>query len=254
MMTSNVNPSALIKPNWDVPSNIHAVMTTRHFPYYSNQGMARGAYGNFNLATHVGDDLTQVKNNRQILCDMLALPTPPIWLEQVHSNKVVNATEINMLNAKADASVSAEKNVVCAVMTADCLPVLICSADGQKIAAIHAGWRGLANGIITHSINALTTQEVIVWFGAAIGKHCFEIGDDVRQIFIKKSSDYATAFQRHGSKWLADIYQLARIELAQLGIFNVYGGDYCTMRDEETFYSYRRDTHTGRMATLIWRT
>ena len=252
-MNSNVNPSALIRPNWDVPGNVHAVMTTRHAPSFMNNAVARSAYGDFNLATHVGDNLTQVQENRQLLVDALKLPTPPIWLEQVHSNTIVKA-EINSLNSSADASFSTEKNAVCVVMTADCLPVLICSMDGQKIAAVHAGWRGLASGIITHSIEALATKEVVVWLGAAIGKQCFEVGDDVRNIFIQKSTDYATAFQSHEAKWLADIYQLARVELAQLGILNVYGGEFCTMSDEDTFYSYRRDTHTGRMATLIWRT
>lgn len=250
-MKSNVNPSALIFPNWDVPDNVHAVMTTRHAPSHSNNDVARSAYGDFNLATHVGDDLTHVQGNRHLLCDTLALPTSPIWLEQVHSNMIVKA-ETNSLNAKADASFSAEKNVVCVVMTADCLPVLICSADGQKIAAVHAGWRGLASGIITRSIDTLGTKDVVVWLGAAIGKHCFEVGDDVRDIFIEKSIDYGTAFQSSESKWLTDIYQLARVELAQLGIFNVHGGEFCTMSDENKFYSYRRDTNTGRMATLIW--
>ena len=252
-MKNNANSWALIRPNWDVPDTIHAVMTTRHSPSHANTVVARSAFGDFNLATHVGDDITHVQANRQMLCDTLALPTPPIWLEQVHSNTIVKA-EINSLNAKADASFSTEKNVVCVVMTADCLPVLICSADGQKIAAVHAGWRGLASGIITRSIETVGTKDVVVWLGAAIGKQCFEVGDDVRDIFIKKSIDYATAFQSHESKWLADIYQLARVELAQLGIFKVYGGEFCTMSDEDSFYSYRRDTHTGRMATLIWRT
>lgn len=250
-MKSNVNSLALIRPNWDVPDNVHAVMTTRHAPFHSHNDVARSAYGDFNLATHVGDNLPQVQENRQLLVDALDLPTPPIWLEQVHSNTIVKA-EKNSLNAKADASFSAEKNVVCVVMTADCLPVLICSADGQRIAAVHAGWRGLASGIITRSIETLGTKDVVVWLGAAIGKQCFEVGDDVRDIFIQKSIDYATAFQSNESKWLADIYQLARVELAQLGIFNVYGGEFCTMSDEDRFYSYRRDTNTGRMATLIW--
>jgi YfiH family protein len=243
MMQKNNN---FIFPNWIVPPNVHAVMTTR------NGGVSQSPYGNFNLATHVGDDLENVLENRRLLKTELALSTEPFWLEQIHSDKVVDANS-NLILPKADASYSNQKNVVCVVMTADCLPVLMCSTDGKQIAAIHAGWRGLANGIISNAVVTLNTKDLIVWLGAAIGAECFEVGDDVRDIFLAKSTDYAVAFKKNGTQWLADIYQLARIELAYLGITRVYGGEFCTVTDAEHFYSYRRDKETGRMATLIWR-
>lgn len=255
-MTRNIDPTSFIVPNWCVPDGVHAVMTTRRSPFdVQINAPARGAYGDFNLATHVGDDHAGVERNRSLLCDALKLPASPVWLEQVHSNHIVNANCPNALNAKVDGSFSAEKNTVCAIMTADCLPVLLCTADGQQIAAVHAGWRGLASGIISNTIAALHTREVIVWLGAAIGPACFEVGREVRDIFIQKSADYALAFEAQANeKWLADIYHLARIELKQLSIDNIYGGEFCTLRNAEHFYSYRRDGQTGRMATLIWRT
>lgn len=236
-----------IIPNWNAPANVHAVMTTR------NGGLSKLPYDSFNLATHVDDDLENVLENRRLLKTELALPTEPFWLEQIHSNIVVEASK-DLILPKADASFSNNKDVVCVVMTADCLPVLMCSKDGTKIAAIHAGWRGLESGIISNTVAALKTKELIVWLGAAIGAECFEVGDDVREAFLKKAADYSTAFKAREKGWLADIYQLARIELAHLGITAIYGGEFCTMTDTERFYSYRREKQTGRMATLIWRT
>ena len=236
-----------IIPNWNAPANVHAVMTTR------NGGVSKLPYDSFNLATHVDDDLENVLENRRLLKTELALPTEPFWLEQIHSNTVIEASK-DLILPKADASFSNNKDVVCVVMTADCLPVLMCSKDGTKIAAIHAGWRGLESGIISNTVAALKTKELIVWLGAAIGAECFEVGDDVREAFLKKAADYSTAFKAREKGWLADIYQLARIELAHLGITAIYGGEFCTMTDTERFYSYRREKQTGRMATLIWRT
>lgn len=233
-------------PNWNAPANVHAAMTLRI------GGASSSPFDSFNLATHVGDELENVLENRQLLKTELNLPVEPFWLEQIHSNSVVEATT-DLILPKADASYTHQENVVCVVMTADCLPVLMCSSDGTQIAAIHAGWRGLANGIISNTISALKTKELIIWFGAAIGADCFEVGDDVRDTFLKKSPDYESAFKAHENKWLADIYQLARIELASLGITQIFGGEFCTMTDTEHFYSYRRDNQTGRMATLIWR-
>lgn len=243
MQTNNNN---FIFPNWNAPENVYAVMTTRI------GGVSKSPYDSFNLATHVEDDLEQVLENRNHLKTALNLPAEPFWLEQIHSNTVV---EVNagLILPKADASFSTQKNVVCVVMTADCLPVLMCSKNGEKIAAIHAGWRGLESGIISKTVEALKTKELTVWLGAAIGAQRFEVGDDVRDVFLKKSADYAEAFQKNGSQWLCDIYQLARIELASLGITQIFGGEFCTMTDTEHFYSYRRDNQTGRMATLIWR-
>ena len=222
-------------------------MTTRR------KGVSKSPFDSFNLATHVDDNLEDVLENRRLLATKLNLPTEPFWLEQIHSNCAVKVSA-DLILPKADASFSNQKNVVCAVMTADCLPVLMCSTDGTQIAAIHAGWRGLANGIISNTVAALKTTDLIVWLGAAIGAESFEVGDDVRDTFLKKSTNYSMAFKKKDSKWLADIYQLARIELAHLGITQVFGGEFCTMTDAKRFYSYRRDNRTGRMATLIWRT
>ena len=233
-------------PNWNAPANVHAAMTLRI------GGVSSSPFGSFNLATHVGDDLETVLEHRQLLKTELNLPTEPFWLEQIHSNAVIDASA-DLILSKADASYTHQKNVVCAVMTADCLPVLMCSSDGTQIAAIHAGWRGLATGIISNAVEALKTKDLIVWLGAAIGADCFEVGDDVRDTFLKKSVNYESAFKAHENKWLGDIYQLARIELASLGVTQIFGGEFCTMTDTERFYSYRRDNQTGRMATLIWR-
>jgi YfiH family protein len=244
MLTNNNN---FIFPTWTAPENVQAVMTTRL------GGVSKSPFDSFNLATHVEDSLEQILENRRILKTTLNLPAEPCWLEQIHSNTVVEA-KTDLILSKADASFTRQKNTVCVVMTADCLPVLLCSKDGEKIAAIHAGWRGLENSIISKTVDALKTTDLIVWLGAAIGANCFEVGNDVRNAFLKKSADYSTAFKKNGSQWLADIYQLARIELAHLGITNVFGGEFCTVTDSERFYSYRRDKQTGRMATLIWRT
>lgn len=243
MLMKNAN---FIFPNWNAPPNVHAVMTTRI------GGVSKSPFDSFNLATHVDDDLETVLENRRLLKTELNLPSEPFWLEQIHSNTVVEVSN-DLILPKADASFTNQKNVVCVVMTADCLPVLMCSKDGEKIAAIHAGWRGLENGIIAKTIEALKAKDLSVWLGAAIGAECFEVGDDVRDAFLKKSADYSVAFKKNNSQWLADIYQLAQIELAHLGIKNVFGGEFCTVTDAEKFYSYRREKQTGRMATLIWR-
>jgi YfiH family protein len=237
-----------ITPDWPAPANIHAATTLR------TGGVSSGAYASLNPATHVGDDLACVSENRQRIKTMLALPAEPVWLEQIHSNYVINAEQTNSLQ-QADASYSNAAGIVCAVMTADCLPLLICSTDGKQIAAIHAGWRGLLASIISNTVTALATTKVLVWLGPAIGAACFEVGAEVREAFVAKSAAFNAAFtQTSDNKYLADIYQLARIELAALGINAVYGGNFCTVTEKERFYSYRRDTQTGRMATLIWRT
>ncbi len=241
-------------PDWPAPINIHAATTLR------SGGVSKDPYLSLNPATHVNDLNEHVLQNRKIIGDLLNLPAEPAWLDQIHSNQIVKA-EITAIPHQADASYSIESGVVCAVMTADCLPLLICSTDGKKIAAIHAGWRGLLSGIISNSISLLTTlppiikpNEFLIWLGPAIGPNCFEIGPEVREAFLQKSALYKKAFKiQSNGKYLADIYQLARIELSTLGINNIYGGIYCTMTDEERFFSYRRNNQTGRIATLIWK-
>jgi YfiH family protein len=255
MTNSTTNVKHYLTVNWDAPANIHAAMTLR------TGGVSRGEFASLNPATHVNDDMNAVMENRAMIKQMLNLPSEPVWLEQIHSNIVVQADVMTASPLKdwqscekADASFTSQSGVVCAVMTADCLPLLFCSKDGQKIAAIHAGWKGLLAGIITNTVMALETNELLVWLAPAIGAEKFEVGSEVRELFIAKNPDFAAAFRPHiAQKWLADIYQLARIELAGLGITQIYGGEFCTVSDPARFYSYRRDNITGRMATLIWK-
>ncbi|MGZ5054982.1 MAG: peptidoglycan editing factor PgeF [Methylobacter sp.] len=236
-----------LTPDWPAPANIHAATTLR------TGGVSGGAYASLNPAMHVGDDAELVKQNRQIIKELLNLPREPVWLEQIHSNLAVQAVTTEPLQ-QADASYTAKPGVVCAVLTADCLPLLVCSADGSKVAAIHAGWRGLLAGVIGNTLTAMRNSDALVWLGPAIGPDCFEVGAEVRDAFLEKSAAFMTAFkQQDNGKWLADIYQLARIDLAMLGIDKVYGGGFCTVTEHERFYSFRRDKQTGRMATLIWR-
>ncbi|MFI3217550.1 MAG: peptidoglycan editing factor PgeF [Methylococcales bacterium] len=237
-----------LTPDWSAPANIHAATTLR------TGGVSVAPYDSLNPATHVGDDANCVRENRHRIKTMLALPAEPVWLEQTHSNLVINAGQATTLQ-QADASYTNAAGVVCAVMTADCLPLLICSTDGKKIAAIHAGWKGLLAGIVSNTLAALATTDVLVWLGPAIGADCFEVGAEVRTAFVEKFAPFTAGFtQTSEHKYLANIYQLARIELAARGVEAVYGGDFCTFTDTERFYSYRRDAQTGRMATLIWRT
>lgn len=242
-----MNGKHWLKPDWPAPANVHAATTLR------TGGRSRGNYASLNLALHVGDEESSVVQNRCLIKEMLHLPSEPAWLNQVHSNLAVEAVP-DMPLTQADASYTAQSGVVCAVMTADCLPLLICSKDGKDIAAIHAGWRGLLDGVIDNTVTALRSTKLMAWLGPAIGPGQFEVGDEVRIAFVAKSPDYAAGFKRHGNgKWLADIYQLARINLAKFGITQTYGSNFCTYTDKERFYSYRRDKVTGRMAALIWR-
>lgn len=234
-------------PDWPAPATIHAATTLRY------GGVSLGAYQSLNPALHVGDNADKVRQNRQLINEMLQLPAEPVWLEQIHSNRLVKA-ETGAPLQQADASYTRGSGVVCAVLTADCLPLLVCDDDGSQVAAIHAGWRGLLAGIIGNTVTAMQGRNLMVWLGPAIGPECFEVGSEVRDAFLAKSEAYAAAFSEQGNgKWLADIYQLARVDLATLGIVNVYGGHFCTVTEHERFYSYRRDKDTGRMATLIWR-
>ena len=200
----------------------------------------------------LGDDPAHVALNRAWL--RAQLPAEPAWLEQVHGIDCIVA-ESPGLSRIADASVSFEAGQVCAVMTADCLPALFCSRAGMVIAAAHAGWRGLLAGVLENTLAAMhcAPQNVMAWLGPAIGPQQFEVGSDVRNLFVAQDPAAAAAFVAHGDKWLADIYALARMRLRKAGLTAIYGGDLCTVSDPERFYSYRRDGTTGRMATLIWR-
>ena len=222
-------------------------MTTRE------GGVSSPPWDSFNLGDHVGDDAAQVAENRARL--RVQLPAEPAWLKQIHGATVVDAGS-DVLTA--DASVTRQAGCVCAVLTADCLPVLFCDRAGRVVAAAHAGWRGLAQGVLEATVAAMQVPpgEVLAWMGAAIGPHAFEVGDDVRLAFVTQHPEAAAAFVPDPSgvpgKWLADIYQLARIRLNRVGVHAIYGGGRCTFNEADRFYSYRRDGVTGRMASLIW--
>jgi hypothetical protein len=236
-----------IIPDWPAPSWVQAVSTTRA------GGVSTGAYASLNLALHVADDPQAVSDNRTRLREALALPTEPVWLNQVHGRGIVDADRA-VPGAEGDGAVSRTPGHVCAVMTADCLPVLLCDRAGTVVAAAHAGWRGLADGVIEATVAAMGVpgNSLLAWLGPAIGPQAFEVGDDVRAAFMAHDPLAAEAFEPHGKRWHADIYRLAHQRLAALGVEQVHGGGLCTYADAARFYSYRRDGATGRMATLVW--
>ncbi|NNF95712.1 MAG: peptidoglycan editing factor PgeF [Halobacteria archaeon] len=248
-MTAVLNRKLWLPADWPAPANVHAGTSWRH------GGTSQGAYASLNLAMHVGDATHAVIENRR----RLGLPTEPIWLNQVHGLTVVNADRVAEENSgqviEADAAYTEQAGVICAVLTADCLPVLLCDRAGSRVAAVHAGWRGLAAGIIDRAVTALQLPggQLLAWLGPAIGPHAYEVGEDVRGAFLSIDADAHTAFRpnRPGHWWM-DIYQLARQQLAQRGVTEVYGGDRCTWQEANSFYSYRRDGVTGRMASVIW--
>jgi hypothetical protein len=236
----------LLHPEWPAPAGVHAFMTTR------SGGVSRAPWDTFNLGDHVGDDPEDVAANRALLRERL--PGEPGWLKQVHSARVVELASAP--TPEADASWTRHPGRVCAVLTADCLPVLFCDRDATVVAAAHAGWRGLAGGVLEATVAAMGVprDRIVAWMGAAIGPQAFEVGDDVRQVFVNQDRGAAAAFvpQSAPGKWLADIYALARLRLKAAGVDAVYGGGHCTFGDAERFFSYRRDGATGRMASLIW--
>lgn len=239
---------SFISVNWPAPDSVRAIITTR------NGGQSLTPYASFNLAEHVGDNPISVQKNRQALVRSAQLPAEPLWLKQTHSTRVIDASQWQA-DVEADAIICDVPNLVCVVMTADCLPVLITDKSGSQIAAVHAGWRGLLHGIIENTLAKFNApaSELIVWLGAAIGPEAFEVGPEVKEAFVAIDSLAESAFvPSHSDRFLADIYQLARQRLSAQGVSAIYGGDYCTYTEKERFFSYRRDGITGRMATLIW--
>lgn len=235
-----------IVPHWPAPAGVRAYATTRA------GGVSAGAYASMNLAAHVGDDAAAVEENRRRL--RAHLPAEPLWLSQVHGNAVARVGEA-VAGVEADAAVARRKGAVCAVLTADCLPVLLCNDVGTVVAAAHAGWRGLAGGVIEAAVRAMNEPppRLLAWLGPAIGPQAFEIGAEVRAAFLAHSPDAAAAFAaKENGKWLADLYRLAEQRLNALGVERVFGGGFCTFTEAERFYSYRREGNTGRMASLIW--
>jgi YfiH family protein len=234
-----------IVPDWPAPANVKAIQTTR------NGGFSVAPYHSLNLAEHVQDDALSVTKNRQLLSQYV--PSEPVWLNQVHGIEVIDAATSLCLQ-DADASFSKNENVVCVTMTADCLPVLLCSQKGTAVAAIHAGWRSLCDGVIEATIKSLGVQssDLMAWLGPAIGPDAFEVGHEVRLAFMAKDGQAEQAFSPVGDKWHGDLYLIARQRLNNQGITKIYGGGECTYLKSDQYFSFRRDGITGRMATMIW--
>ncbi|MCP3849462.1 MAG: peptidoglycan editing factor PgeF [Gammaproteobacteria bacterium] len=244
----------IILPQWSAPNNIKSIQTTRQ------GGFSDSPFDTFNLAEHVDDTIDNVRKNRKKLKTIL--PSEPKWLNQIHSHQVVDAASSKM-RTDADGSFTTQTQIVSVVMTADCLPVLLCNRQGNGVAALHAGWRGLLNGILEQGVNKMIKathckpDDIMVWLGPAIGPKMFEVGDEVRQAFLDKSAHQPKILNcfvpsANQNKWLADIYQLAHLRLLAVGVENFSGGTHCTYTEADQFYSYRRERRTGRMASLIW--
>lgn len=235
-----------LRPEWSAPARVRALMTTRA------GGVSHGAYASLNLSERVGDDPFAVERNRGLL--RAALPADPVWLQQVHGTDIVDAAAVSSV-PRADASWTRAHRVVCAVQVADCLPVLLADRAATVVGAAHAGWRGLAAGVVERTIEAMRIRggDCVAWLGPAIGQDAFEVGPEVREAFVAADPDAAAAFRPGAAgKWHADLYALARMRLAQAGVREVSGGGWCTSADEARFFSYRRSRTTGRMAALVW--
>lgn len=237
-----------ITPNWPAPKNIKAYTTSR-----IGWG-GRKPFHDVNKGNYTSQDLNYVTESNQLI-QLLNLPNEPIWITQNHSTIVVQALPENKEQI-ADASFTDQTNQVCVVMTADCLPVLMCNRKGTTVAAIHAGWRGLSGGILEATLEAMgeSANDVLVWLGPAIGPEKFEVGQDVYNSFVSTHPEAASAFKPvNPHKWLANLYELAKIRLNLQNVKHIYGGEFCTYTQKELFFSYRRDQgRTGRMASLIW--
>jgi YfiH family protein len=245
-----------IIPEWPAPEGVYALATTRR------GGFGVGAFSSFNLGAHVGDDPETVERNRARLIEKIDVR--PVWLTQVHGARVVDIGEMERgtqsstggARIEADGALVREPGLACAVMTADCLPVLFCDDAASVVCAAHAGWRGLDAGILEAAVREMGVpgNKLLAWLGPAIGPRAFEVGKDVYDAFVMKEPRAAAAFaaSENEGKWRADLCHLARLRLETLGVTRIYGGGFCTFEDAECFYSYRRDGETGRMASLIW--
>lgn len=233
--------------DWPAPDNIKAGCSTRC------HGVSEGVYQGLNLGDHVDDDPVAVEKNRRLLIESLSCPNTLLWLQQTHSDIAIEHQ--GAINQPADACYTQQPGKVCVVMSADCLPILMCNQSGTEIAAIHAGWRGMAKGIIEKTLQQLTTpaEQLLVWFGPAISIQHYEVGPEVKQPFMQNNLDVTHCFKPgNGDRCYASLTELAKTTLQQAGIKTIYGGDYCTFEDADLFYSYRRDGITGRQASLIW--
>jgi len=243
--------SGVVRPDWSTPANVRALLTTRR------GGCSLAPYDGFNLGVHVGDEPGAVARNRAMLRELL--PAEPLWLSQVHGCNVADAdADADAVHGVqvADATVARKPGRVCVVMTADCLPVLFCDDDGSVVAAAHAGWRGLAGGVLEATIAkmAVAPEKLGAWLGPAIGPDRFEVGSEVREVFVDQDPEAVQAFAAAPlpGKWMADLFMLARLRLQAAGVRRIEGGGVCTVENRESFYSYRRDRCTGRFASLVW--
>lgn len=235
-------------PEWPAPPGVRVISTLRR------GGSSEGPYASMNLASHVGDATANVEANRRLLRRAAHLPSEPMWLEQVHGTEVVVHDGRSDV-PRADAAMTRGRGRVCTVMTADCLPVVLADRDGSRVAVVHAGWRGLAQGVIEATVRALhcPPAELLAWLGPAIGQQAFEVGIEVRGAFVARSAQLAGCFaENERGRFQADLYGLATALLAEAGVPAVHGGGWCTASDPQRFFSFRRDGTTGRMATLAW--
>jgi len=239
-----------IAPEWPAPAGVAALMTTR------GGGCSTGPYSSLNLGARCGDDPEAVRENRRRLETLL--PAPPVWLRQVHGTIVADADDArrSASEPEADASVARERGTVCAVLVADCMPVLLVDDAASVVGAAHAGWRGLCAGVIEATVGAMRVEpgRLLAWLGPAIGPGAYEVGGEVRDAFVERDASLESAFRvARPGHWLLDLYAAARQRLAACGVRRVYGGTYCAYSDATRFYSFRRERNTGRMAALIWR-
>jgi hypothetical protein len=239
-------PYGWIVPDWPAPARVRALVTTRA------GGVSRGPYASLNLGAHVGDEPAAVEHNRAVLRSHL--PADPVWLRQVHGREVVDAASAGAF-PRADGAIARTRHSVCAVLTADCVPVLLAHLGGAAVGVAHAGWRGLADGVVEAALERLRVPagDVIAWLGPGIGAGAYEVGRDVYDAFVAGDPGSASAFVAHGDgKFRADLAAIARRRLARAGVAAVHGGGFCTYTDRARFYSYRRERTTGRFASLIW--
>ena len=234
------------------PSNVKFISTQR----YIDGGKSSGNFDNFNLALHVNDNRANVLENRKILKVQFDLPADPRWVNQTHSSICIDAASIKKI-VQADASYSSKLGIVCGIMTADCLPLFVSNKDGTMVGIAHAGWRGLASGIIENLIKAFNSDgdNLVVHLGPAISKKCFEVGEEVKSLYLSKNINFERSFTRKNNKNYLDLYDAARVILEGFQINSISGGDRCTFQESNNFFSYRRDgINSGRMAHLIWMT
>ncbi len=242
------DPVELVVPRWPTPAGVRACATTRR------GGVSQPPFDHLNLSFGVGDDPAAVATNRALLATTLRLPAEPRWMRQVHGTRVLEA-ETGPPDSEGDACVAHTPDAPCVVSVADCLPVLLCAGDASAVAAAHAGWRGLAAGVIENTVAELRVppSDLIAWLGPAIGAPVYEVGPEVRDAFLDRNRMDASAFSPSpAGRWYADLAGLARARLRRCGVRAVYGGDSCTHSDPRRFYSHRRDGRTGRFAALIW--